>query len=185
MYQSNETMKKIYSIITSLLLLTVLSTSIKAQCAYNNANWTTYSAPTVIGASVGDGDCIYAGEYNRITGLQAGSTYRISTCSNSFVPDTRVTVYAQGGVGGALAFNDDYCGLLSRLDFTPSTTGSYDILVDATGPNNTCISVSDCVELIVTLVGTSSSTAYCIPTYTAGTSGGDFIIPFYRKCLSV
>ena len=175
MYQSNETMKKIYSILTSLLLLTVLSTSIKAQCAYNNANWTTYSAPTVIGASVGTDDCIYAGESNRITGLQAGSTYRISTCSNSFVPDTRVTVYAEGGVGGALAFNDDYCGLLSRLDFTPTTTGSYDILVDATGPGNTCVSVSECVELVITLIGTSSSTAYCIPTYTTGTSGGDFI----------
>ncbi len=175
MYQERETMKKLYSIFITLLLLTFASNSLKAQCPYDNNFYTTLSAPSVIGASVGGGDCIYAGEYYRISGLQAGSTYRISTCNTTDVADTRVTVYAEGGVGAALTFNDDFCGLLSRVDFTPSVSGNYDVLVDATGSGNTCVSINECVELTVTLIGTSGSVSYCIPSYTVGTSNGDFI----------
>ncbi len=175
MYQSRETMKKLYFFFATLLLLATGSTSLNAQCPYDNDYYTDLSAPSVIGASVGEGNCIFAGEYYTLTGLQAGSTYRISTCTTTDVADTRITVYAQGGSGGAISFNDDFCGLLSRLDFTPSADGTYDILVDATGPGNTCTSISECVEMTITLIGTSGSNSYCIPSYTVGTANGDFI----------
>ena len=77
MYQSRETMKKLYFFFATLLLLATGSTSLNAQCPYDNDYYTDLSAPSVIGASVGEGNCIFAGEYYTLTGLQAGSTYRI------------------------------------------------------------------------------------------------------------
>jgi len=168
-------MKKIYALLTALILIAASSFSLKAQCPYNNSIYVTLNAPNTLGASIGTGDCIYPGEYYRVTGMQAGSIYRISTCTTTDVADTRITVYAQGGAGGAITFNDDFCGLLSRVDFAPTTTGSYDILVDQTGPGNTCTSINECVEMVITLIGTSGSTEYCIPTYVQGTANGDFI----------
>ncbi|MEX1188043.1 MAG: GEVED domain-containing protein, partial [Bacteroidia bacterium] len=167
-------MKNIYRNLIALTILILSSFSLQAQCPYNNQLWVTIGAPTTIGASVGE-QCVFPGEFIRISGMQAGSTYRISTCNTTDVADTRVTVYAQGGAGGALTFNDDFCGLLSRVDFTPTANGGYDILVDQTGPGNTCESIDECVDLSITLIGTSGSTDYCIPTYSIGTANGDFI----------
>ena len=170
----NSNMKNIYKNLITLTLLLLGSISLQAQCPYNNSLYVSIGAPSTIGASVGE-ECIFPGEYIRVTGMQACSTYRISTCNTTDVADTRVTVYAQGGAGGALTFNDDFCGLLSRVDFTPTSDGGYDILVDQTGPGNTCESASECVDISITLIGTSGSTDYCIPTYTFGTANGDFI----------
>ena len=170
-------MKKFYSILTLITFFAgSMASQLIAQCANNNTLLTFATAPSVIGASTGAQiGCIYPGEFIRVSGLQAGSTYRISACGSDAGLDTRLTIYPSSG-GAAVGFNDDFCGLASRIDFTPSSTGSYDILLDQTGANNTCISnTTDCGQIIVTLIGNGAGLGYCTPTYTAGTTGGDFI----------
>jgi subtilisin-like proprotein convertase family protein len=176
-------MKKFYN----LLLVTIFSLvasafSLKAQCPNDNSEYTSLGAPTTIGQSVGvliDGTpiCIYAGEYYTITNFQAGFTYRISTCQTTGIADTRLTVYPSAG-GAAVGFNDDFCGLLAQFDFTPTTTGDYRVLLDATGPGNTCTTTGDdCGIIIITLISNSTGGAYCTPIYgnPGGTSNGDYI----------
>lgn len=177
MYIQINKMKKIYSLLTLItLFLGSLSSPLFSQCANNNTLLTFASVPTVVGASSGAQlGCIYPGEFVRFSGFQAGSTYRISACGSDAGLDTRLSIYPTAG-GASVGFNDDFCGLASRIDFTPTTTGSYDILLDETGPGNTCISnVNQCGQIVITLIGTGAGLGYCTPTYTAGTSGGDFI----------
>jgi subtilisin-like proprotein convertase family protein len=174
----DDTMKKILQLFTlTLLAVLVFGNQAQAQCPNNNVLFTQYSAPTTIGASVGSEVCIYAGEYYLLNNMQAGSTYRISSCGSTNIVDTRLTVYANSG-GPALAFNDDFCGTRAQLDFTPATTGNYRILLDQTGPGNTCTSTinsTECGEISITLISAGSGSEYCIPNYSAGTVNGDFI----------
>ena len=180
MFQSHDTMKKFLQLLTATVFAWILAASpAQAQCPNDNVFFFGYSAPTTIGASVGSEVCIYAGEYYLISNMDAGSTYRISSCGSPDIVDTRLTVYSNSG-GSALAFNDDFCGTRAQLDFTPTTTGSYRILLDQTGPGNTCTSTTstfECGEVVVTLISSGPSTAYCIPQYAVngGTTNGDFI----------
>jgi len=177
MYIQINKMKKIYSLLTFIaLFLGSLSSPLFSQCANNNDLLTFASVPTIVGASSGAQlGCIYPGEFVRFSGFQAGSTYRISACGSSAGLDTRLSIYPSSG-GASVGFNDDFCGLASRIDFTPTTTGSYDVLLDETGLGNTCISNTNlCGQIIITLIGTGAGLGYCTPTYTAGTSGDDFI----------
>ncbi|MFN5318503.1 MAG: fasciclin domain-containing protein, partial [Bacteroidia bacterium] len=165
---------------TLLVLIAVFAglfnLSLQAQCPNNNTLFFTYPAPTTIGASVGTGICIFAGEHYVITNMQAGSTYRLSSCGSPDLVDTRITVYPDASGGSALAFNDDFCGTRAQLDFTPATTGSYRILLDKTGPGNSCISsTTECGEIVVSLISTGAVTDYCTPQYAVGVSNGDFI----------
>ena len=71
--------------------------------------------------------------------LTAGATLVVDaeTASNG-VPDTMVAVYDAGGT--QLAFNDDFTGRESRLEFEPGADGTYYVLVtawDGDGPDGT------------------------------------------------
>jgi hypothetical protein len=161
-----------------IVLLAFWGSLAKAQCPNDNSIFFTYAAPTTIGASVGSGICIYGGEYYLLTNMVAGNTYRLASCGSSDIVDTRLSVYANASGGSSVAFNDDFCGLRAQLDFTPETTGSYRILLDETGPGATCaggFSDPDCGEIVVTLISTGPSTAYCVPQYASGTANGDYI----------
>ena len=160
------------------LMLAFWGSLAKAQCPNDNTLFFTYAAPTTIGASVGSGICIFGGEYYVVTNMVAGNTYRLSSCGSTDIVDTRITVYPNASGGSSVAFNDDFCGTRAQLDFTPSTTGSYRILLDQTGPGNTCTSTTstfDCGEVVVTLISTGPTTAYCTPQYAVGTANGDYI----------
>jgi len=53
-------------------------------------------------------------------------------------PDTMIAVY--DGDGNQVAFNDDFTGRESRLEYTPSADGTYYVLVtawDGDGPDGT------------------------------------------------
>jgi hypothetical protein len=112
-----------------------------AQCPNNNNQFGTSPAPTVPGASVTLSTCIFGGEYRLMTGLQAGVQYRFETCGDTDF-DTQITIYNDAG-GAALAYNDDFCGLQSSVDFTPSSTGNYRILIDRffCASQNTCMTL--------------------------------------------
>ena len=133
-----------------LIILTIIFTVNKnclAQCSYDNSQWLTWSAPTIVGDSVSS-FCTYAGEYNTVTGMVAGNTYQIYTCTNNAF-DTQISIYPSGG-GLPSAYNDDFCGAQSFIFFTPITSGSYDILID----EYPCIHDTICMDLIVKLVMT-------------------------------
>ncbi len=127
-------------------------------CAYDNTLYLILAAPTAVGDSVYD-PCISGGEYDQITGLVAGNTYRISTCNTSIVGyDSQISIYPAGG-GTSVADNDDFCDLLSQVFFTPATSGDYDVLIDA----YPCDSDVACVALTVELVAISGGSCDPVP----------------------
>ena len=120
--------------------------NINNLCGYDNSQYTEIEAPineNVIVSPIEN--CVYGGEYVRVTNLIAGYTYRISVSSNLF--DTQITIYPAGG-GNAVAFNDDWQGSSqSEIYFTPLASGDYDILID----EYNCISNTNCASLEVEL----------------------------------
>jgi hypothetical protein len=115
-------------------------------CGYDNTQYTEIEAPISENVIVSPIDnCVYGGEYVRVTNLIAGYTYRISVSSDLF--DTQITIYTAGG-GNAVAFNDDWPGSpQSEIYFTPLASGDYDILID----EYNCISNTECASLEVEL----------------------------------
>jgi len=162
-------MKRIISLV--VLILTVFA-SANAQCPYDNVQYLTSAAPTTIGVPLTASTCLYGGEYRTVTGLVQGAVYRFETCGDTDF-DTEMTIYPAGG-GAALAFNDDFCGLQSSIDFTVPTAGSYDILIDGAG----CTDVNTCMTLKITLLSlppadncANAQTITCGSTVTGSTVG--------------
>jgi hypothetical protein len=121
----------------------------KSLCGNVNTYFTTIAAPTTQNNTVtANPNCIYGGEYVTVTGLVAGNIYRISTCGvDNF--DTQLTIY-ETVTGTAVAYNDDYCGTQSTVNFNPIYSGSYDVLVNEYNcqVNELCASLE--IELIYT-----------------------------------
>ncbi len=168
-------MKNLFQTITCLVLLiaAAFSNTANAQCAYNNSIYQTWDASTQL-VNVTDqvsNACTFGGEYNRVTNMVAGNTYRVSTCTNTAF-DTQITIFTVGG-GTQVAFDDDNCGLQTEISFTPGTSGDYDIQVN----EYDCITNTTCMDLVVELtaigagVGCSSTgTNYPTGTFTPNTS---------------
>lgn len=96
----------------------------KSQCPYDNTYKETWAAPTAVGDSVYT-NCIYGGEFIRVTGIEAGEAYKISTCGNNNFW-AQITIYPAGG-GNFVAYSYyDECELV----FMPTVSGDYDILID-------------------------------------------------------
>lgn len=116
-------------------------------CSYFNTYYTTITGPTVLNQTATPSiNCVYGGEYVRVTGLIAGRVYRIATCGvNNY--DTQISIYTQGG-GTPVAHNDDACGIQSEIYFNPLTSGNYDIQVTAFN----CLTNTLCANLAVQLV---------------------------------
>lgn len=124
-----------------------------AQCPNDNNLYLTGPAPTAVGSTVTAPDT-WGGEYNRITSMQAGYTYEISTCNDATF-DSELTIYPVGG-STAIAHDDDGCGIVgggSKIIFTPTTTGDYDILLD----EYNCLSNSIDMDVDIKLVSTGVS----------------------------
>ena len=154
---------KTFTILKKLLFTIVLSFTtyaISAQCAYNNSLYMTLAAPTTVGQTITFG-CSWGGDIDRVTGMQAGATYRVSTCGGGSW-DSQITIYPQGG-GASVGYNDDFCGLQSEIMFVPTTTGTYDILLDLYN----CQSNSSCMDLFVQLMALPGVPTYCTSNATS------------------
>ena len=142
-------MKKL--ILSIAIIISVLTENAYAQpCPYNNTVYLSGPAPTTVGASV-VATQTWGGDYNTVTGMQAGYTYEISTCSTPTF-DSELTIYPAGG-GTAVAYDDDGCGTTggpSKIMFTPTQSGSYDILLD----QYQCLSNQIDMTMTVTLIST-------------------------------
>jgi Pregnancy-associated plasma protein-A/Secretion system C-terminal sorting domain len=146
-------MKKIIqNLYTSTLFISIaFLQSAYAQCPYDNDIYLEVDAPTTVGFSV-IAEQTWGGEFNRINNMQAGYTYEISTCESETF-DSKLTVYPAFG-GAYLASNDDGCGegFSSKILFTPSTAGDYDILLDEYDADFDCINNEIDMTMTITLI---------------------------------
>jgi len=120
--------------------------NLRGQCAFDFTPFSSSSAPTAPGVTTLLTTCLYGGEHRPVTNMQAGNTYRFETCGDSDF-DTQITIFNETGTT-ALAFNDDFCGLQSSVEFTPITTGTYLVQVN----EYDCASNSTCMTLRATLL---------------------------------
>ncbi|MCA6362032.1 MAG: hypothetical protein IM638_03280, partial [Bacteroidetes bacterium] len=97
-----------------------------AQCANDNVLAPGNLTPTAINVPVGQ--TITAGQY-MLAFVEAGAAYTVTTCSSTSSFDSQITVY-NDATGAVLAYNDDFCGLLSSTTFTPTFCGYVRVLVD-------------------------------------------------------
>jgi len=142
-------MKNITKLLLAIVTLIPFS-NVSAQCPYDNNQYLTGAAPTTVGATI-YGPQTWGGDFNRVTNMQAGYTYEISTC-NSPTFDSELTIYPAGG-GTAVAHDDDGCGTVggpSKITFIPAVTGDYDILLDEYGCNNNSIDMEMAIKLVAT-----------------------------------
>ena len=116
-------MKNFYKILLTGCVVFIYSSPSFGQCPYDNSIYATGPAPTVVGSFVEAAET-WGGEFNRVTGMVAGNTYRISTC-NTPTFDSQISIYTVGG-GTFIASDDDGCsgtiGGPSSLDFTPTVS---------------------------------------------------------------
>lgn len=144
--------KNILTAVAAFCLLLCGYTGTQAQCTYDNTIFLTWDASTQL-VNVSDqvsSLCTYGGEYNRVTNMVAGNTYRISTCTNTAF-DTQITIFTAGG-GSVVAYDDDNCGLQTEIFFTPGTSGDYDIQINEFN----CITNTTCMDMVVELVAVGS-----------------------------
>jgi len=141
-------MKKHLTYIFILMLLQVPAAI--AQCPNDNTAYLSGPAPTTVGASV-YAPQTWGGDYNILTGMQAGYTYEISTCASPTF-DSEITIYPASG-GAAVGYDDDGCGTMggpSKIMFTPAATGDYHILLD----EYNCIDNQIDMEMQIKLIST-------------------------------
>jgi Secretion system C-terminal sorting domain/PKD domain len=121
----NNVMKYILRLL--VIMLTLFSaTKTNAQCA--NDNVLTAGSLTPVTLNVPVGQTITAGQY-MLAFVQAGASYTITTCSSTSSFDSQITVY-NDLTGAFIVYNDDFCGLLSSVSFTPTFCGYVRVLVD-------------------------------------------------------
>lgn len=139
-------MKKYITKISLFVAATLFSVQLNyAQCPNNNTQYLTSNAPTVVGSTVTLSTCMYGGEYRLVNNLQAGYVYSFETCGDTDF-DTQMTIY-DNSTGALVGYNDDFCGLQSKVQFT-SNGNSVRVLID----RYFCSNQSSCMTLKATLV---------------------------------
>ena len=147
---------KTFILLSTIYILSGFST-VLSQCANDNSIYLTGAAPSVVGNGIVAPDT-WAGEYNRVTGMQAGYTYEITTCGSTAF-DSEITIYPAGS-NTVAAYDDDGCGITggaSKIMFTPAVTGDYDILLDEYPCSSNQIDMDVTISLVSTGGGTGSS----------------------------
>jgi hypothetical protein len=98
-----------------------MSLTIKSQCPNNNqyAGNVNIICPDEVTSL-----CIQGGQYITMNVI-AGNTYTINTCGATW--DTQITLY--NGMT-YLAYNDDFCGLQSNVNWTATYSGTLTIVLD-------------------------------------------------------
>ena len=169
-------MKKNYFLLP--VLLNLLAVGIYAQCSFNDVYYGFASAPVAVGTQVTIGPCIYGGEYLLLNNMIAGNTYRIETCGDASF-DTQLTIFPQFS-SSPVAYNDDYCGLQSSIDFTPPVTGNYRIQVNefncAPDVNGVCMTLKATLIAEGNFYMTNGTVNTCSGNfYDSGGLGGNYL----------
>ena len=114
---------------TITILLLSIANNIIAQCG--NGSVLTSGSLTPPGVGLSTTLIFNSGQYV-LAKVEAGANYQISTCGGTTGGgpsyDTQLTVY-DDFTGAFIAYNDDYCGLQSTVNFTPSFCGYVRVLL--------------------------------------------------------
>lgn len=134
----------LYKLLSCFITLVFVQTSF-AQCSNTNTQYGSSAAPSTVGVTTVLSSCMYGGEYRYVYNMQAGSQYSFETCGDSDF-DTQITVY-DASTGSFIAYNDDYCSLQSRVQFT-SNGNPVRVLIN----RYYCSSQSSCMTLRATRI---------------------------------
>ncbi|MCB0754836.1 MAG: hypothetical protein KDB98_04540, partial [Flavobacteriales bacterium] len=137
--------KLLWGLLLSTISLLSLQQEAVAQCdcgasdfaSINVAGWTVGQTGTIT-------TCQWGEERSIIYNTVAGAVYRVFTCGDGDF-DTQLSIYTTGC--GYIAYNDDYCGLQSQVQFTSPGGNLYSVLNRFyCGGQNTCMTVQ--IQLI-------------------------------------
>lgn len=136
-----STLPGVWKFVLSAMVLCAVPAVVSGQCTNNNTAIAGGAiTPTCPGTTTVS--CVRGGQY-ALVNVVSGYVYTFSLCGATF--DTQLTLYANSG-GGALGFNDDYCGTASQLTWQASFTGPLRVLVD----RYNCASNTVCAPLVIT-----------------------------------
>lgn len=161
-----------YMRISYLLLLvsmiTLGSKNTWAQCSGGSA-FLTAVAPTGTGATT-ISSCNFAGDYNTITGVVAGSSYSISVS-----PAACITIHSGSPTGPVVAFGS------SSVPFTAATSGTYYMTLNTNctgcGTASTCLTTTiTCTSCGTGPCASSSPISGCGQAFTLTTTGASSFI---------
>lgn len=130
---------KLTKIIGGLLFSTLLVTTAKGQCSFGGIPYGNISSLNP--GQTSTISCMYGGEYATVS-VVSGSNYTFSTCGGSW--DSQLTLFTSTGT--FLAYNDDFCGLQSQINWTATFTGQVRVKLN----RYYCSSYSSCMNLNVT-----------------------------------
>ena len=141
----------LHKLLACFVTLVFVQTSF-AQCSNTNTQYGSSNAPSTVGVLTTLSTCMYGGEYRLVNNLVAGSQYSFETCGDTDF-DTQITIY-DATTGALVAYNDDFCGLQSKTQFT-SNGNSVRVLIN----RYFCSSQSSCMTLRATRVTSSAPPA--------------------------
>ncbi len=118
-------MKKNLQVSFLIVLLSFLSTTISfAQCGDDNSWSGGYITPDTVGSTK---TLAYTTGQYALAYVTPGANYTVSTCGSSSF-DSQLIIYDMSG--NLLAYNDDYCGLQSTVNFVATSCGYVKVEVD-------------------------------------------------------
>ncbi|PSJ76097.1 hypothetical protein C7N43_15585 [Sphingobacteriales bacterium UPWRP_1] len=116
----------------------------QAQCSIN-ANPGAVSLGSITpSATWQTTGCITGGDYYTFTAV-AGQQYNFTFCSNGGTAgwDTEISINNASNAGVAGAYNDDFCGIASQLNWTATAAGTFAVYVTGFG----CTNNANCATL--------------------------------------
>ncbi|MGV3609748.1 MAG: T9SS type A sorting domain-containing protein [Fluviicola sp.] len=160
-------MKNFYLLLLASLL-TVWSDNSQAQCS-GGSSFASVAAPTGTTATT-ISSCNWAGDYNTITGVVAGSTYTLTT-----TPAACITVHSGSPTGPVVAFGS------SSVPFTAAASGTYYMTLNTNcvgcGTGTTCLTTTiTCTSCGTGPCATSSPISGCGQSFTLTTTGASSFI---------
>ncbi|MDF3026825.1 MAG: hypothetical protein K0S23_1132 [Fluviicola sp.] len=159
---------KIFYLVLLVSAITFWSKNTSAQCSggtfYETAVAPTGTAPTTIST------CNFAGEYNTITGVVAGSTYNLTTN-----PAACITIHSGSQSGPVVAFGT------SSVSFTAASSGTYYMVISTNctgcGTGSTCITTTiTCTSCGTGPCASISSIPGCGQAFTITTTGASSFV---------
>lgn len=160
-------MKNFYLLLL-LSLLTIWSENSRAQCS-GGSSFSTVAAPTGTSATT-ISTCNWAGDYNTITGIVAGSSYTLTTS-----PAACITIHSGSPTGPVVAFGT------SSVPFTAASSGTYYMTLNANctgcGTGTTCLTTTiTCTSCGTGPCASSSPISGCGQAFTLTTTGSSSFI---------
>lgn len=146
------------------LLVLVPSLPALAQCP--NDNFLVAGSLTPPGVGQTTTFLYQTGQYV-LANVLSGAMYTITTCNNT-TTDTQISVY-DNATGTFIAYNDDFCGLQSQLQFTATSCGVVRVVLD----EFSCAATGVPVNVAMTQNSAGSGNLTITPSMTPASCGNN------------